>query len=569
MSLRVAFSGSDELDFRDPLLTVRAWNLSEAERAFAEAERALADGYWIAGYLNYALGSAFHGLPVEARWPLLTIGIFDRAAPRLGEEAALERFAPPLPLFSERAYEGAIAEIVAAIRDGNVYQVNYSVPFHFALAGDPYALWSAIAARTAARYQAFVHDEERLALSWSPELFLRFEGSTLAVRPMKGTAALDRSDELSNEKNRAENLMIVDVLRNDLYRLGARVETECLLEIERYPTFATMTSTLRAHFVGSPTLAEIFAATFPCASVTGAPKRAAMEHIARLETSPREIYCGSIGYLSPQRRGWWNVAIRTLQSDSAATNIRVGGGILYDSIAERERREIDTKLRFLADAAQIELWETLASDASDDSLARHLQRIADSAERLHVPVDREVLRARIDEARRSATTPMLLRVRLDARGTIALHREELQRPDAIEILLSSMRVFSDDPWLRVKSSYRPAHERAAAEAQSADCFDAVLLNERGELTEGSRSNLFLQRNGRLLTPPLAAGLLPGILRAQMLAADDAEEATLFPEDLENAEAVYLGNSARGLLCVRAIRPPAKPEITRGSLRTYR
>ncbi len=569
MSLRVAFSGSDELDFRDPLLTVRARSLSDAERAFAEAERALADGYWVAGYLNYALGAAFHALPVDATWPLLTIGVFERSASRIGEAGALEHFAPPLPLFSEREYERAVDEIVAAIRDGNVYQVNYSAPFHVALAGDPYALWSAIAARTAARYQAFVQDEERLALSWSPELFLRFEGSTLAVRPMKGTSALDRSEELGDEKNRAENLMIVDVLRNDLYRLGARVETEQLLAIERYPTFATMTSTLRAHFTDFPTLAEIFAATFPCASVTGAPKRAAMEYIARLEQSSREIYCGSIGFLSPQRRGWWNVAIRTLQSDAASTSIRVGGGIVADSVAERERYEIDTKLRFLTDAATVELWESLASDAPERIVALHLQRIGDSAERLHLPFDREALRGRIDEARRSTTTPMMLRVRLDTRGTIALHREELQRPDTIEILLSSMRVDSGDPWLRVKSSHRPMHERAAAQAKSAGCFDALLANERGELTEGSRTNLFIRRNGRLLTPPLEAGLLPGILRATLLADGKAAEAVLLPQDLDDAEAVYLGNSARGLLRVRSIRPTAEPEITRGSSRTYR
>ncbi len=569
MRLRVAFAGIDELEFRDPIAALRARTLPEAQTALAEAERALADGYWVAGYLNYALGSAYHRLPVEAAWPLLTIGIFDRATPRVAGGTEIAPFAPPLPLFTEPGYERAIAEIVDAIREGDVYQVNYSVPFHFAFAGDPYALWTTIAARTAARYQAFVQDEERVALSWSPELFLGFDGDTIVVRPMKGTAALERSEELCNEKNRAENLMIVDVLRNDLHRLGARVETERLLEIERYPTFATMTSTLRAHLPGSSTLAEIFAATFPCASVTGAPKRAAMEQIARLEEAPREIYCGSIGYLSPRRRGWWNVAIRTVQIDAGSACIRGGGGIVYDSVAADERSEVDTKLRFLGDATGFELWETLASDAPERTVEEHLQRIERAAERLHVPFDLDALRARIGDVRASATTPALLRVRLGHRGTIALHREDLQRPEAIDILLSSVRVRSDDRWLRLKSSYRPAHENAAAQARNAGCFDALLANERGELTEGSRTNLFIRRGDRLLTPPISAGLLPGILRAALLAQGEAEEATLLPEDLERADAAYLGNSARGLMRVRSIRSAPVAAINRGSSQTYR
>ena len=569
MSLRVACAGIDEIDFRDPIVTLRARSLVEAERALAEAERALADGYWIAGYLNYALGSAFHDLPVDAAWPLLAIGVFERPLPRESNGAEIEPFAPPLPLFTEPGYERAIEAIVEAIRDGEVYQVNYCAPFHFAWSGDPYALWSAIAARTDARYQAFVQDEERYALSWSPELFLRFEGDTLVARPMKGTAALDRCDELLNEKNRAENLMIVDVLRNDLHRLGARVETERLLEIERYPTFATMTSTLRADLGRSSTLAEIFAATFPCASVTGAPKRAAMEYIARLEATPREIYCGSIGYLAPERRGWWNVAIRTVQSDAASACVRVGGGILYDSQATDERSEIDTKLHFLREAARFELWETLASDASDATIELHLQRLASAAQRLRIPIDLDAVRASIDDARSSATMPTLLRVRLENRGAFSLHRAPLERPEGIDIAISPTRVRSDDPWLGIKSSYRPAHERAATHAKNTGCFDALLANERGEFTEGSRTNLFIRRGGRLLTPPLEAGLLPGILRATLLAEGSAEEATLRAHDLAGAEAIYLGNSARGLLRVRSIRLATDVEISRGSSQTYR
>ena len=553
MSFRVACAGTDELDFSDPAVTFRARTLGEAESALAEAERALDDGYWIAGYLNYALGSAYHALPIHAEWPLLALGIFECPSARVASPAGHERFAPPLPLFTEPAYERAIAEIVSAIRDGDVYQVNYTVPFRFSFAGDPYALWSAIAERTEARYQAFVQDDERTALSWSPELFLAFDGDSLTVRPMKGTATLERSDELASAKNRAENLMIVDILRNDLHRLGARVRVERLLEVERYPTFATMTSTLRAQLVGTPTLAEIFAATFPCASVTGAPKRAAMERIARLEECPRELYCGSIGYLAPERRGWWNVAIRTVQIDADTASVHAGGGIVYDSVAADERREVDTKLRFLRDAAELELWETLASDAAASTVALHLERLQHSAERLCVPLDCADVRSRIESARGTQAAPLLLRIRVGRHGEIAVRSEPLQRPVAIDMTIAPTRVRSEDPWLRIKGSYRPALEEAAAYAVASNCFDAVLCNERGELTEGSRTNLFIKREHRLLTPPLAAGLLPGILRAELLACGEAEEARLMPNDLDDAEEIYLGNSARGLMRVRSIR----------------
>ena len=553
VSFRVACAGIDELDFTEPATVLRARTFAEAEGALAEAERGLADGYWIAGYLNYALGSAYHALPVRAEWPLLALGLFASPTPRLAPPCTYERCAPPLPLFSERAYERAIAEIVAAIRDGDLYQVNYTVPFRFSFAGDPYALWSAIAARTSARYQAFVRDEERIALSWSPELFLAFDGARITARPMKGTAPIGRSDELASEKNRAENLMIVDILRNDLHRLGARVSVDRLLEVERYPTFATMTSTLRADLDTTPTLAEIFAATFPCASVTGAPKRAAMERIERLEARPREIYCGSIGYLAPERRGWWNVAIRTAQIDGTTASISAGGGILYDSVAADERSEVDTKLRFISNAAEIELLETLASDAPERTIALHLDRLQRSAELLHLPFDGDELYARIDGARGNGAEPLLLRIRLGRDGTIVVRSEALQCPTEIDIALAPTRVRSDDPWLRIKSSYRPAFVEAAAYAAASQAFDAVLCNERGELTEGSRSTLFVKRGDRLLTPPLSAGVLPGVLRAQLLEAGEAEEARLAPNDLTDVEEIYLGNSARGLMRVRSIR----------------
>ena len=236
-----------------------------------------------------------------------------------------------------------------------------------------------------------------------------------------------------------------------------------------------------------------------------------------------------------------------------SASVSAGGGILYDSVAADERSEVDTKLRFLGDAAEIELLETLASDAPERTIALHIDRLQRSAELLRVPFDGDELYARIDRARNDASEPLLLRIRLGRDGTIVVRSEALQRPTEIDIALAPTRVRSDDPWLRIKSSYRPAFVEAAAYAAASQAFDAVLCNESGELTEGSRCTLFVRRSGRLLTPPLSAGVLPGILRAQLLEAGEAEEAPLAPNDLTDAEEIYLGNSARGLMRVRSIR----------------
>ena len=369
---------------------------------------------------------------------------------------------------------------------------------------------------------------------------------------MKGTAALDALHELNSEKNRAEHLMIVDLLRNDLHRLSSDVRVERLFEEERYPTFATMTSTIRA-YTGKPVrLLDAMRAAFPCGSVTGAPKRAAIQHIAVLEDAPRGFYTGTLGYCSPQRTGWWNVPIRTLQISGSRGRFDAGGGIVADSQTSEEWDEVLLKSSFLKAAYEpFTIWETF-SEKSDRGA--HLARMQRTARSFAITLDA----AELASGEGSSGGAHLIRLRA---GNAGVQRtcDALSEPRLpVQVCIAQPRVRSDDPFLAHKTSWRPQHEAAAQEAQEHGCFDALLRNERGEITEGTRTNVFARIGQTLYTPPLSAGVLPGILRSQLVSGGQAEERALTVTDLFRADALFVGNSARGLL-------PARLNVTQQTL----
>lgn len=532
---------------------LRAYDTVEARAALRRCDEALDDGYYIAGYLGYELGSALAGL--RYRRPdsgLLRIGIYASQrhadwAPAGGAFSAgplLPRI--PSTVFSAAppAYTEAIGRIRDLIRDGDVYQVNYTLPFDFAFRGDPLGYYKRLVQTSRARHCAYVEDADRAVASISPEAFLEFEGRRVTARPMKGTAALDREHELHSPKNRAEHVMIVDLLRNDLQRICDDVRVERLFEIERYPTLATMTSTISGSLRGDTPLTEILEATFPCGSVTGAPKRAAMQTIGLLEQWPREAYTGSIGYLTPQRNGAWNVAIRTAQLDlkRGSGRIDVGGGIVADSLADEEWAEVMLKAHFARPAiSPFDLLETFrVSDAE-----AHLGRLRRSARAFAIAVDDGALDRAVAAAADKPGT--VLRVRVNSEGGIRVQPEEfVKEAEPLRVCMTSQRVFSDDPALRHKTSWRDAYDAAFAEASAHGCSEGILGNERGEVTEGSRTNVFVKRGATLVTPACACGVLPGVLRQKLLDAGEAIEGVLYENDLIQGE-MYVGNSSRGLM----------------------
>ncbi len=542
---RVVAGTNPALEFVNPRELLKAWTAPEAEHSLRRAGDALASGYWIAGYLAYELGPAFLRLPMSAAaGPLLALGIFDPPSQISLRDAPAASSSPLLAGSDYAHYAQTITTILRDIADGEIYQANYSVPFALAVEGNPFAFYARIAQQTGAKYQAYVESDDCAILSWSPELFLEFDGDRISTRPMKGTAPLDAFEELRNEKNRAEHLMIVDLLRNDLHRFCDDVEVRDLFSIERYPTFATTTSTIAGTIRAATSLLDVFRATFPCGSVTGAPKRAAVSHIEAYERRPRGAYCGSVGFLSPQRRGWWNVAIRTAQVDPVAGfgTFHVGSGIVSDSTARAEWDEILLKSRFLENPnAAFAVLETFASDAPAATKALHVARLQNSARAFGI--------ANAEGFRLPGLPPKTLtRIRLSLDGKLETLTEPLESPpELVNICIATARVNSRDPFLRHKTSWRPNHDAAAREAAARNCFDALLRNERDELTEGWRTNIFFKLEDGLYTPPLDCGVLPGILRAQLLAQGRVRERAVTLEQLRRADAVYVGNSARGLL----------------------
>lgn len=527
--------------------------MDEAMADLTELDRAANDGAWIAGYLTYDFGAAMHGVPPPNDRPLFALGTYEAPIEPAANAEREATISPLRPTIDRTVYERAIAAIHRAIYDGDVYQVNYTVPFDVDFDGDAESLWRAIARETNAPFQAYVEDGERRILSWSPELFLSFDGKKISTRPMKGTAPLDSPDELRNAKNRAEHVMIVDLLSNDLHRIADDVTVEAFLTTERYPTFLTMTSTISGIVRESSSLAGILRATFPCGSVTGAPKRAAIQHIAKLESRPRGVYCGSIGFLSPQRTGWWNVAIRTAQFESTAGRFDTGGGIVAESDAGNEWGELHLKAQFLkSNSAPLEFLEAFAARASPATRAAHLERLASTAVAFDVAFDRHALEDAL-AAFCKVHSDGIVRVRVAPGGTFRfLHDSFGTTAEQVPICIAPQPVSSNDVFLRYKTSWRPAHDAAFRYATGHGCFEALLQNERDELTEGSRTNLFVTIDGSLWTPPLECGLLPGILRSKLVSEGRARERILTRNDVANAQEVFVGNSARGLLRARLI-----------------
>lgn len=453
----------------------------------------------------------------------------------------------------EPAYVDAIDRIKAWIAAGDCYQVNFTFPLEFDWFGSPLDLYARLRPRQPVRYGGFVGDDRQGIVSLSPELFVERRGERLLTRPMKGTAPLDMPPEALRDslKDRAENLMIVDLLRNDLGRIAdnGSVRVDRLFEIEDYPTVRQMVSEISAS-VGGRRFAEILPALFPCGSITGAPKIRAMQIIGELEAAPRGIYTGAFGWLAPDGDFRLNVAIRTLElAAGGCGRMGVGSGIVADSEGAAEWAECRLKAAFLRDCDPgLQLIETLRRDGGVYPMwAGHLARLKRSAAWLGFPLDEQLL-CRELAAQPTAGT-WQVRLTLDKAGTITVKSFPLAAtpPEVQDAVLAATPIDADDPLRRHKTTARAVYDRALEELP-AGCFDAIFLNQRGEVAEGARSNVFVERDGVLLTPPLSSGALPGVLRASLLASGRAREAVLYPADL--AAGFWLGNALRGLMPAR-------------------
>jgi para-aminobenzoate synthetase/4-amino-4-deoxychorismate lyase len=485
---------------------------------------------------------------------------------------------------TEQQYTERIHQIHALIRSGDAYQLNFTLAIDLRTAGSSAALYGQLRALQPAPYGAFLHTEpQHRILSFSPELFFQIESEgqsrRITTRPMKGTAPRGRTsqedrqtaDWLKNDpKNRSENVMIVDLLRNDLGRLCrfGSVHASDLFAVERYPTLWQMTSTITGDLRPEVGFEQIFGALFPCGSVTGAPKIRAMQLLSELEQRPRGVYTGAIGFFSKEQ-SVFNVAIRTLALEQERGVMGVGSGIVIDSNPAEEWRECLLKARFLTDPGSpvarpapgsFSLIETLLWNGEYPLLELHLDRLEDSAHYFAFPFDRATTRGFLNQPNTKgapgpgfetweSTTPRKVRLLLDPDGSLQITSEPIPAStrDPLRVRICPNPIDPADPMYFHKTTHRPLYAEALQEAQGAGFDEVLFFNLRNELTESAIHNIFIQKAGRLLTPPLTCGLLPGVHRRHILASDpNAAEQILLLEDLRQADRIYLSNAVRGL-----------------------
>jgi para-aminobenzoate synthetase/4-amino-4-deoxychorismate lyase len=469
------------------------------------------------------------------------------------------------------AHAAKVAAVRAAIARGDVNQANLAGFFRFPLPGDPYSLYLRLRAAQPVPFGAFLRAGDACIVSQSPELFFRVRGRRIETRPMKGTAAPGATDAedraaaaalRADPKNRAENVMIVDLLRNDLGRLcePGSIRTTRLFEVQRFRTVLQMVSTVSGTLRGGIDPPSLFRALFPCGSITGAPRIAAVRLLRSVEPEARGVYTGAIGLMLPGGDMTFSVAIRTVTTRDGQAAAGAGGGIVWDSDAAEEYEEVFRKGRFLSAAPpDFRLIETMAWRPGEGirHLPAHLRRLAASARHFGFPWKPRAVRAAIAAAADAARDGLPKRVRLllDDSGQATVALAPLPPPAGgapWKVRLSPVAVSSSDPFLRHKTTRRALYD-AEREKAVAEGFDETLfLNERGELTEGTITNVFLEIGGRLFTPPGACGLLEGVGRRRVLSdpANRASVRILAASDLRNADRIFLCNAIRGLFPAR-------------------
>jgi para-aminobenzoate synthetase / 4-amino-4-deoxychorismate lyase len=582
------------LDFQSE---VRADEPREVLPALAEVDEAVAHGRHAAGFIAY---EAAEGIDPAFRvcqcadegssrrttmLPLLWFGIYGAKEEFDARVAGSFPDLPEIhwqPSISPEAYAAGIQRIRNYIAAGHTYQVNFTYRLHARFKCDPWSYYRKMCAAQRAAFCAFIDLGSHQILSASPELFFEWQGESLITRPMKGTASRGRfwaEDEecaaslLRSEKNRAENLMIVDMMRNDMGRIAetGSVAVPHLFEIERYETILQMTSTITAKLGRDIALSGIFRALFPSGSITGAPKIRTVEIIREIEKGPRGIYTGAIGFVSPGSCAIFNVAIRTVAVDQAKglAEFGVGGGITYDSSAQSEYQECLDKARFLgARLKDFKLLETILFEPNEGYflLGRHLDRMENSARYYGFRFDRESVMSALNR-RASSFGPGSHRVRL------VMGREGFTKIDSTMLPSSaaqtpapalidfSLPVDSENPFFFNKTTNREHYERVA-HAYPPD-WHVIMTNREGKVTESIFANVVAKIDGCLYTPPIKDGLLPGTYRAELLERGEITERSLAPEDLLKADSVFLINSVRRWIPV-VMEAESNPETVAGS-----
>ncbi|MGZ8630268.1 MAG: aminodeoxychorismate synthase component I [Actinomycetota bacterium] len=577
---------SDSFRFVGPVGVLEALRPEEVAGTIAAAEGAAARGMWVAGFVAYEASPGLDpAMRVRerarddafARLPLAWFAMFEdrerTVLPEPQDGRVRDGADPWRPSVDRSTYDAAIARIRDHIAAGDTYQVNHTLRLRSRVEGDERGLYRDLCYAQRGAYAAYLNLGRYRVLSASPELFFRIDHGRITTKPMKGTARRGRwsaeDDAVAaslrgSVKDRAENAMIVDLLRNDMGRVArtGSVTWSDVFDLERYETVWQLTSTVSAELGAATPLVDVFRALFPCGSVTGAPKVRTMQIIAELEDSPRSVYCGAVGFLAPPGTdaptARFNVPIRTvvLDAETHTAEYGVGGGITWDSSAQAEYDETVAKAGVLtARRPRFELYETLRNDPGEGlrHLDRHLTRLRESSAYFGFAIDEAaVVQALEQAASRFSDRPARLRVSVDRQGRVDVGATALVTPpEPVRLAIDRGHpVDHADPMMFHKNSLRSVYEEARARHPDAD--EVLLVNDRGEITEATIANVAISIDGRWVTPPLDSGLLPGVGREVALEEGWLEEATIYVEDLSRADAVELVSDVRGRRPVRLV-----------------
>lgn len=572
-------------------------------RFLEKAEEKLARGYYLAGWFAYEFGylleKCLGSLTGDAGSRVIAdLGVFTEPAvynhytgawnntgllpqAAAGNPGAAEdpsfRIENIRPSQNKVNYINNIEAIKNYIAGGDTYQVNYTLKLLFDFAGSPEELYMTLRRNQSVSFGALIRNKNARIMSFSPELFFRKKGRQCTVRPMKGTIRRGRSLKEDKElkeflradaKNRSENVMIVDMLRNDLGRISepGAVHVPSLFDVETYESLHQMTTTVRTTLCEGLSLFELFQGLFPCGSVTGAPKIRTMEIIKELEEQSRGVYTGAIGFLAPDGEAAFNVPIRTLTLEENRGEMGIGSGIIHDSDPEKEWDECLLKAQFLtAPREDFQLIETLLWQPGKGYwlLEKHLARLQESAAYFEFPFDDNKVRVRLNEETKKfeAGNSWKVRLLMSRDGHIEISSTRLdstgtspRKNNVPAIIMAVGEIDSRQPTLFHKTTCRRLYNQVYLEATGRGYYEVLFCNERGELTEGAISNLFIKKDGFYYTPPVECGLLPGVFRRHFLEArENAVEKILTPADLRSADTIYMANSVRGMVEVAVHR----------------
>lgn len=551
------------LTFGNPQKIIVARTIDEVLPSLQLVQDAVNNGLYAAGFLSYESAPAFDiALKVsdELSMPLLWFGLFSEPQYYPLSSSGSYKHTKWHSSVSIDEYQTAISKIKQFIASGDTYQVNYTIRFSSQFQGDDIAFFEKLKRAQASNYCAYINTGEHSIISASPELFFHLKEDRITTRPMKGTAkrgnSLTEDKAMSkwlyqSEKNRAENVMIVDLLRNDLGLIAevGSVQVTKLFEIERYPTVHQMTSTITAKLSESTTLVDIFKALFPCGSITGAPKIRTMELINDIETTPRGVYCGAIGYITPNKEAIFNVPIRTVVIDrgSGESFYGVGGGVTWDSTVEGEFNEILEKARFLErEYPEFQLLESLLlRDGKYFLLEEHLNRLQNSAQYFSgFPFNRKIVQKALqDFARENNNGELKVRFLLAKNRMMTIEASPISQLESpLKVKLADEPIIKDNPFLYHKTTNRDVYIRFQKKYK--DVFDVLLWNDTEELTEFTNGNVVLELDGQLWTPPVTSGLLAGTFRESLLNKREIKEKIVTLSHLKKCTKVWFINSVR-------------------------